>query len=87
MTESEIKQMLIDFKYVCGKKQTLKMIIESSASIGCIVIAQDAEKQIIQSAVDLSKMKGVKYYIVSTKKTLGLMANIKIGCSMICFYN
>lgn len=85
MNESQIKEMLDSFKFVCGKRQTLKTLNESCDSIRCIVIAQDAEKQIIQSAIDFCKLKGVSYSIVSTKRTLGTLAGIKIDCSMICF--
>ncbi|MBQ7307741.1 MAG: ribosomal L7Ae/L30e/S12e/Gadd45 family protein [Clostridia bacterium] len=87
MNESQIKEMLNNFKYVCGKRQTLRMINESSASIRCIVIAQDAEKQIIQSAIDFCKLKYLSYSIVSTKRKLAEFAGIKVDCSMICFYN
>ena len=86
MEISQIKQLLETSKYLAGKRQTLRMIIESSASIRCIAIAHDAEKQIIASVVDLCKIKNVPYSIVSTgKRTLGELATIKIGCSMICF--
>lgn len=86
MNESQIIELLQTSKYVCGKRQTLRTINESSASIRCIVIAQDAEKQVIQSAIDFCKLKGVPFSIVSTKSTLGKLANIKIDCSMICIF-
>lgn len=87
MTESQILEMLNTFKYVCGKRETLRMINEASAGIRCIVIAQDAEKQIIQSAIDFCRLKGLSYSIVSTKRKLAEFVGIKVCCSMICFYN
>ena len=88
MDESQIKNMLENFKYFAGKRQTLRMVIESCAGIRCIAIAHDAEKQVIASVVDLCKMKNVPYSIVSIgKKQLGILAGIKIDCSMICFLN
>lgn len=85
MNESQIIELLKNSKYVCGKRQTLRMITESNADIRCIVIASDADRAIVQSAIDFCKIKGVAFYIVSTKRNLGNYAGIKIDCSMICF--
>lgn len=85
MNESQLQNLLQTSKYLIGKRQTLRELIESCADIRCIVIAQDTEKHISASIVDVCKLNNVSYECAFTKKELGKFAKIKVDCSMICF--
>lgn len=84
MDESQIKNLLNSSKYLVGKRQTLRALLET-ADVNGVIIAEDSEKHIISSVVDLCKMKSVHYEIVNiSKSVLGSLAGIKVDCSMIC---
>lgn len=72
---------------VVGVKQVLKAIIFSFANMRCVLLAKDADKEVIEPIIDLCKQKNVQIYLAHNKKVLGNLAGIDVAASSIAIMN
>jgi|GEM_PF-165181 large subunit ribosomal protein L7A len=72
---------------VVGKKQVLKAIIFSLDKVRCVILAKDAQQEVIQPIIDLCKQKEVQIYLAFSKRKLGDLSGISVNASAIAILN
>jgi ribosomal protein L7Ae-like RNA K-turn-binding protein len=70
-----------------GKKQVLKAIIFSPTKTRCVVLAADADSDVIDPIIDLCLKKNVQVYQVENKKDLGNFAGVDVNTSAVAVMN
>ena len=83
----KIKKMFNNSLKHVGKKQVLKAIIFSANKTRCVVLARDADKDIVDPIIDLCLKKNVQIYQVENKKDLGDFAGIDVNASAVAVMN
>lgn len=83
----ELKKLVNNSLKIVGKKQVLKAIIFSLNSVRCVIIARDAEGEVVEPILDLCKQKKVQVYFAANKQELGFVAGIDVMASVVALLN
>jgi len=83
----ELNKLVNNSLKLIGRKQVLKAIIFSLDKIRCVVLAKDAESDVVEPIIDLCKQKNVQIYLAPSKKELGSLAKIEVNASVIAVLN
>lgn len=67
-------------KVVIGAKQTKKAIEKKEAKV--VIMAQDAEKRVIDPLINLCKEKEIEIAYIATMQELGRLCGIEIGSAV-----
>lgn len=82
MSNDKVKQ---DKKVVVGKKQTAKAL--KSGDVETVIIAKDADPNIIQEIKDLAKERNVPIKYAESMKKLGKACGIEVGAATVAVLN
>jgi ribosomal protein L7Ae-like RNA K-turn-binding protein len=83
----QLKKKVNNSLKVVGKKQVLKAIIFSLDKVKFVVLAKDAQIEVVEPIIDLCKAKKVQIYLASSKQELGSIAGIDVSASVIAVMN
>lgn len=83
----QIKNQVNNSLKIVGKKQVLKAIIFSLDKVKFVILAKDAQMEVVEPIVDLCKAKNVQIYLASTKEQLGSIACIDVSASVLAVMN
>ena len=83
----ELKKLVNNSLKVVGKKQVLKAIIFSLDKVKFVILAKDAQTDVVEPIIDLCKVKNVQVYLSSTKQELGQIAGIEVNASVLAVLN
>jgi large subunit ribosomal protein L7A len=83
----ELKKLVNNSLKIVGKKQVLKAIIFSLSKIKFVILAKDAQTEVVEPILDLCKAKNVQVYLASNKQELGQLAGIEVNASTIAVLN
>lgn len=83
----KLKEIVNNSLKVVGTKQVLKAIIFSLDKIMCVVLAKDANSEVIEPIIDLCQQKEVQLYMGPNKKVLGAIAGIEVNASSLAIMN
>ena len=84
---SELKKLVNNSLKIVGKKQVLKAIIFSLDKVKFVILAKDAQIEVVEPIIDLCNAKKVQVYYAPTKQELGQIAGIEVNASVIAILN
>ncbi|MFA6667654.1 MAG: ribosomal L7Ae/L30e/S12e/Gadd45 family protein [Bacilli bacterium] len=66
-----------------GLRQVIKALDRKTTIIRCVVVASDAEQQIINKIKTHVEKAGCEIFQVTSKKELGVLVGIKVNCAVL----
>jgi len=87
LNSHELKKLVNNSLKIVGKKQVLKAIIFSLTEVKFVILAKDAQIEVVEPIIDLCKAKKVQVYYATTKQELGQIAGIEVNASVLAVLN
>ncbi len=81
MNKEKLEKMLSGSSKVVGSKQVLKGI--SEGAVRCVIVATDADAEMIDAIVAKAEMHGVAVYRVSSKRKLGEQSGVEVAAAAV----